>query len=147
MIGFTTLLENIKYTVTQGTSCGIYPPAVIIKALVVGAPHVTKIYEIHEIYETTLRNVVVSTMEPWCTTPFRTTLALTLLIHAFFHLLINFPIVVKCRTSYNFEDPCNQYDEISVLPSSWHYKQRRLSRSSFFPIRTMDFFSWNWAIT
>ena len=42
MIGFTTLLENIKYTVTLGTSCGIYPPVVIIKALVVGGPHVTK---------------------------------------------------------------------------------------------------------
>lgn len=145
MIGFTTLLENIKYTVTLGTSCGIYPPAVIIKALVVGGPHVTKKETNH--HETTLRDVVVSTMEPWCTTPFRTTLALTLLIHAFFHLLINFPIVVKCRTSYNFEDPCNQYDEISVLPSSWHYKQRRLSRSSFFPHPYNGFFSWNWAIT
>ena len=43
MIGFKTLLENIKYTVTLGTSCGIYPPAVIVKALVVGGPHVTKI--------------------------------------------------------------------------------------------------------
>ena len=42
MIGFTTLLENIKYTVTLGTSYGIYPPAVIIKAFVVGGPHVTK---------------------------------------------------------------------------------------------------------